>query len=135
MTIKSQPSSKTRQATFFNVALACAAIVAPTSALAQQAAAPQSTPATPPASSAGSTKPVSKFPAGLTLPPATTQKPDRSAAYYHFGLAHMYEDMATNYGRPEYATRAIEEYKLALDADPSSKYLSSGLAELYLRTG
>jgi tetratricopeptide (TPR) repeat protein len=66
-------------------------------------------------------------------PPA--QKPDRGAAYYHFGLAHMYEDMATNYGRPEYATRAIEEYKLALDADPSSKYLNGGLAELYLRTG
>jgi tetratricopeptide (TPR) repeat protein len=66
-------------------------------------------------------------------PPA--QKPDRAAAYYHFGLAHMYEDMATNYGRPEYATRAIEEYKLALDADPTSKYLNGGLAELYLRTG
>ena len=43
--------------------------------------------------------------------------------------------MATNYGRPEYATRAIEEYKLALNADPDSKYLNSGLAELYLRTG
>jgi tetratricopeptide (TPR) repeat protein len=128
MTIKPQPSSKTRQATLFHVALACAAIVTPASALAQQTAAPQSTPATPPASAAGSTKPVS-------TPPATTQKPDRSAAYYHFGLAHMYEDMATNYGRPEYATRAIEEYKLALDADPSSKYLNSGLAELYLRTG
>jgi tetratricopeptide (TPR) repeat protein len=130
MTIKPQPSFKTRQATLFHVALACAAIVTPASALAQQTAAPQSKPATPPASSAGSTvqKPVS-------TPPATTQKPDRSAAYYHFGLAHMYEDMATNYGRPEYATRAIEEYKLALDADPSSKYLNSGLAELYLRTG
>ena len=47
----------------------------------------------------------------------------------------MYEEMATNYGRPEYATRAIEEYKLALNADPTSKYLNSGLAELYLRTG
>jgi tetratricopeptide (TPR) repeat protein len=130
MTIKPQPPCKTRQATLFHVALACAAIVTPASALAQQTAAPQSKPATPPASSAGSTvqKPVS-------TPPATTQKPDRSAAYYHFGLAHMYEDMATNYGRPEYATRAIEEYKLALDADPSSKYLNSGLAELYLRTG
>jgi len=128
MTIKPQPS--TRQATLFHMALACAAIVTQASALAQQPAAPQSTPATPPASSAGSTvqKPV-------FTPPATTQKPDRSAAYYHFGLAHMYEDMATNYGRPEYATRAIEEYKLALDADPSSKYLNSGLAELYLRTG
>jgi tetratricopeptide (TPR) repeat protein len=67
-------------------------------------------------------------------PPAQKQ-PDRAAAYYHFGLAHMYEDMATSYGRPEYATRAIEEYKLALDADPGSKYLNGGLAELYLRTG
>jgi tetratricopeptide (TPR) repeat protein len=126
MTIKPQPSSKTRQATLFRIALACAAIVTPASTLGQQT--PQSTPATPPSSSTGQ-KPAS-------TPSASTQKPpDRSAAYYHFGLAHMYEDMATNYGRPEYATRAIEEYKLALDADPSSKYLNSGLAELYLRTG
>src|SRR3984957_5126128 len=128
MTIKPQPSPKTRQATLFHVALACAAIITPASTLAQQTAVPQSTPATPPASGTGQ-KPAS-------TPPASTQKPpDRSAAYYHFGLAHMYEDMATNYGRPEYATRAIEEYKLALDADPGSKYLNSGLAELYLRTG
>ena len=121
MTIKPQPSSKTRQATLFHVALACAAIVTPASAIAQQ-------PAAPPASSAGQ-KPAS------TAPTSTQKPPDRAAAYYHFGLAHMYEDMATNYGRPEYATRAIEEYKLALDADPNSKYLNSGLAELYLRTG
>lgn len=66
---------------------------------------------------------------------SSSQIPDRASAYYHFGLAHMYEDMATNYGRPEYAERAIEEYKLALNADPTSKYLNSGLAELYLRTG
>jgi tetratricopeptide (TPR) repeat protein len=132
MTIKPQPSPKTRQATLFHVALACAAIVTPASALAQQTAAPQSAPATPPASITGSPgQPIQ----GKSAGPATTQKPDRAAAYYHFGLAHMYEDMATNYGRPEYATRAIEEYKLALDADPSSKYLNSGLAELYLRTG
>ncbi len=60
---------------------------------------------------------------------------DRASAYYHYMLAHQYEDMANTYGRPEYATRAIEEYKLALDADPTSKYLTSGLAELYFRTG
>jgi tetratricopeptide (TPR) repeat protein len=94
--------------------IACTAILVPCSAL-----------ASPPQQSASPAK----------APAATTQKPDRAAAYYHFGLAHMYEDMATNYGRPEYATRAIEEYKLALDADPGSKYLNSGLAELYLRTG
>jgi len=121
-----------REATLFSAALACAAIVIPSSALAYPLAGspqqttpsgdPQTAAAKPPASVAGGGAPA-------------TQKPDRAAAYYHFGLAHMYEDMATNYGRPEYATRAIEEYKLALDADPSSKYLNSGLAELYLRTG
>jgi tetratricopeptide (TPR) repeat protein len=108
-----QISRSIRQTALF----ACAAIVIPGSGLAsplgdgspQQPVTAQSTPA--------------------------AKNPDRAAAYYHFGLAHMYEDMATNYGRPEYATRAIEEYKLALDADPSSKYLNSGLAELYLRTG
>jgi tetratricopeptide (TPR) repeat protein len=139
MTNKPQPSSKTRQATLFHVALACAAIASPTSALAspqaggspQQNAAPQSAPSKP---ADGGTVVIDR--GALTkTPPATTQKPDRSAAYYHFSLAHMYEEMATNYGRPEYATRAIEEYKLALDADPNSKYLNSGLAELYLRTG
>jgi tetratricopeptide (TPR) repeat protein len=61
--------------------------------------------------------------------------PDRAAAYYHFGLAHMYEEMATSTGRQDYATRAIEEYKLALNADPTSPYLNKGLAQLYFSTG
>jgi tetratricopeptide (TPR) repeat protein len=64
-----------------------------------------------------------------------TPAPDRASAYYHFGLAHMYEEMATNTGRQDYATRAIEEYKLALNADPTSPYLNNGLAQLYLSTG
>jgi len=61
--------------------------------------------------------------------------PDRAAAYYHYALAHDYEEMATTYERPEYATRAIEEYKLALNADPKSQFLNNGLAELYFKTG
>jgi tetratricopeptide (TPR) repeat protein len=68
-------------------------------------------------------------------PAATPATPDRASAYYHFTLAHTYEEMATTYGRPEYATRAIEEYKLALNADPGSPYLNNGLAELYFKTG
>lgn len=75
----------------------------------------------------------SKAPAPTT--DQTTQKPDRSAAYYHYTLAHEYEEMATTYGRPDYATRAIEEYKLALNADPDSPYLNAHLAELYFQTG
>ena len=39
------------------------------------------------------------------------------------------------YGRSDLVSKAIEEYRLALEADPTSEYLSSGLAELYARTG
>lgn len=61
--------------------------------------------------------------------------PDRAASYYHYGLAHMYEDMAVNAGRPDYATQAVEEYKLALNADPNSVVLQNGLADLYFKIG
>ena len=61
--------------------------------------------------------------------------PDRAAAYYHDGLAHLYEELAVNNGRPDYAAQAVEEYKLALNADPTSKYLQDGLADLYFRIG
>lgn len=74
-------------------------------------------------------------PAPAAADTQAVQKPDRSAAYYHYALAHEYEEMATTYGRPDYATRAIEEYKLALNADPDSPYLNSHLAELYYQTG
>jgi tetratricopeptide (TPR) repeat protein len=66
---------------------------------------------------------------------ATPAVPDRAAAYYHYALAHSYEEMATNYNLSEYATRAVEEYKLALNADPTSQFLNSGLADLYFKTG
>src|SRR5467141_2258126 len=67
--------------------------------------------------------------------PATRKAPDRAAAYYHFALAHMYEEQVASYGRSELANKAIEEYRLAIEADPTSEYLTSGLAELYAKTG
>lgn len=67
--------------------------------------------------------------------PQKSQQPDRASAYYHYTLAHDYEEMATTYGRPEYATQAVEQYKLALNADPDSPFLNNGLAELYFKTG
>ena len=39
------------------------------------------------------------------------------------------------YGHSEYAGKAIEEYKLALQNDPGSEELNAGLAELYFKTG
>lgn len=69
--------------------------------------------------------------ASHTKPPA----PDRASAYYHYSLAHLYEDMAVNAGRSDYATQAVEQYKLALDADPGSPFLQDGLADLYFKIG
>jgi Flp pilus assembly protein TadD len=66
---------------------------------------------------------------------APTAAPDRASSYYHYGLAHLYEDMAVNAGRSDYATQAVEQYKLALDADPNSKLLQDGLANLYFKIG
>jgi len=91
--------------------LAIAAVLATAPAAFAQATAPAATPA--PAAPAG----------------------DRSTAYYHYALAHVYEDMAVGYGMPEYGTQAIEEYKLALQADPTSNQLNTGLADMYFRLG
>jgi len=78
---------------------------------------------------------VAQSPAPSNPAETAPQVPDHASGYYHYMLAHEYEDMATTSGRPEYATRAIEEYKLALNADPDSKYLNNGLAGIYFRTG
>ena len=80
-------------------------------------------------------------PAHSTDSPASLQSgskarvPDHAAAYYHFALAHMYEEQVATYGRSELANKAIEEYRAAIEADPTSAYLTSGLAELYAKTG
>lgn len=63
------------------------------------------------------------------------RKLDKAAAYYHYTLAHMYEEMVTAYGRSDLAVKATEEYRLAIEADPSSEFLTSALAELYVKTG
>jgi len=71
--------------------------------------------------------------AGSAQPSA--RKVDKAAAYYHYTLAHMYEEMVTAYGRSDLAVKATEEYRLAIEADPSSEFLTSALAELYVKTG
>ena len=67
--------------------------------------------------------------------PSAPRKVDRAAAYYHYALAHMYEEQVAMYGNSELASKAIDEYRLAIEADPTSEYLTSGLAELYAKTG
>jgi len=63
--------------------------------------------------------------------PVAPAGPDHSASYYHFALSHYYEEQYSATGRADYATQAIEEFKLALDSDPNSPALRNGMAELY----
>jgi tetratricopeptide (TPR) repeat protein len=67
--------------------------------------------------------------------PNSGVKVDKAAAYYHFTMAHMYEEEMAAYGRSDLVSKAIDEYRQAIAADPTSEYLSAGLAELYSRTG
>src|SRR5580698_1727170 len=90
--------------------------------VAATAAVSQTTPASPSDSNSPDAKPAPR-------------KVDKAAAYYHYTLAHMYEEMVTAYGRSDLALKATEEYRLAIEADPSSEFLTSGLAELYVKTG
>ena len=62
-------------------------------------------------------------------------EPNRAQAYYHLALASVYEDDAISDGRSDEINKAIEEYKMALNADPNSAELSDGLADLYFRAG
>jgi tetratricopeptide (TPR) repeat protein len=74
-------------------------------------------------------------PVAVAQTASKAKMPDRAASYYHFALAHMYEEQVATYGRSELANKAIEEYRAAIEADPTSAYLTSGLAELYAKTG
>lgn len=80
-------------------------------------------------------KTVPAKPAEQSGQPAQATKPDKAAAYYHFALGHMYEESMAMYGRSDYATKAIDEYKKAIQADPTSDFLNAHLAEMYARTG
>jgi tetratricopeptide (TPR) repeat protein len=66
---------------------------------------------------------------------SATPPQNRAQAYYHLALASGYEEQAVEEGRPELVTQAIEEYKLALNADSASPQLNNALADLYFRTG
>jgi len=68
-------------------------------------------------------------------PAPAAAKADKAAAYYHYALAHMYEEQVTVYGRSDLTNKAIDEYNQAIAADPTSEYLISALAELYAKTG
>jgi tetratricopeptide (TPR) repeat protein len=104
-------------------------------AVAATAAVSQTSPSSPSESKPADAQTQSSPPAPQSSPQASPRKIDHAASYYHYTMAHMYEEMVTAYGRSDLATKATEEYRLAIEADPSSEFLTSGLAELYVKTG
>ena len=63
------------------------------------------------------------------------KKLDRSQAYFHYAMGHIYQERGAMYNRPELLSQAVDELKLAMESDPGSTYLSLELAELYASTG
>jgi tetratricopeptide (TPR) repeat protein len=66
---------------------------------------------------------------------AHAQTVDHASAYYHYSLGHMYADLASQNGSPDYIKKAIENYKLAIKDDPSTPMIGEELSELYIQTG
>lgn len=60
---------------------------------------------------------------------------DRASAYYHYSLAHIYAELASEPGGREYVDKAIQNFKDALAADPNSSAISDELAEFYVQAG
>jgi tetratricopeptide (TPR) repeat protein len=100
---------------------------------AQSTPTPAQTPSQTPAQAQPAAQPDAHPQDALKQPDAASSA--RAQAYFHAAMAGAYEDEAMNTGRPEYVQHAIEEYKAAINADPSSPELYSGLADLYFRTG
>jgi len=72
---------------------------------------------------------------GVSAFSAQAQTVDHAASYYHYSLGHMYADLASINGSPDYIKKAIENYKLAIKEDPQTPMLSEELSELYIQTG
>jgi tetratricopeptide (TPR) repeat protein len=76
------------------------------------------------------------FAAVSQLAGQTTQPPkvgDRASAYYHYTLGHMYAEQAGNKG--DFLNKAIENFRLALKADPGASFISEELSDLYVQSG
>jgi len=69
-------------------------------------------------------------------PPATTTAPDNKAgAYYNFAMGRLYAELAaSDGGKTDYVTKAIEYYQEALKLDPSASIIFDELTDLYIQT-
>lgn len=59
---------------------------------------------------------------------------DRSEAYYHYTLGHLYHQLAIQFAQRDYIDRAIEEYGTALGIDGEADEIRTELINLYAGT-
>jgi tetratricopeptide (TPR) repeat protein len=116
------------------VALVCAQNTPP-GGTAGPAKSPQVQPAVAPAQAAPAKAAAGAGSSQSSGTSAAVKEPNRAQAYYHLALAAVYEDDAISEGHSDEVNQAIEQYKLALNADPGSAELSDDLAGLYFRVG
>jgi tetratricopeptide (TPR) repeat protein len=115
--------------------VACAQNAPAGSAPASPAKTQQAQPAAAPVQAAPTKAPMAEPGTTPASQATAATEPNRAQAYYHLALAGVYEDDAISDGRTDEVNKAIEEYKLALNADPNSAELANDLADLYFRVG
>ncbi|MFM2125271.1 MAG: hypothetical protein RL328_1722, partial [Acidobacteriota bacterium] len=66
---------------------------------------------------------------------AAAQETDRSNAYYNYTLAHLYANLAAeSVNGGDYIDQAIDAYKAAIAADPTSAVMVDELSDFYTQT-
>jgi tetratricopeptide (TPR) repeat protein len=106
-------------------------------AMAQSNSTPESTPQSAPSTATAPPVPAATSAQAPGQPSSAPldEAGKRAQSYYHFTLGHLYEQSAEQYGRPELAVQAIEQYKLAITDDPDSIFLQNTLADTYFKLG
>ena len=81
---------------------------------------------------------LNSLPALAQNAPAGSSEPkvDKAAAYYNYAVGHLYAELAGAYGnRGDLFAKAVENYKLAMKADPGATFISEELSDLYIQSG
>ncbi len=76
---------------------------------------------------------ASAFAPGLPAAEGETTS-ERSEAYYHFAVGHLYHQFVKQFGRAEYVDRATKEYEQALERDPGSVEIRLEMMDLFAGT-
>ncbi len=70
-----------------------------------------------------------------TQPATTTAPDDKAGAYYNFAMGRLYAELAaSDGGKNDYVSKAIQHYQEALKLEPSDSLIFEELTDLYIQT-